>query len=92
VNSVRLDPVSSDATGLSLADPHVEEASGAPREYWMECRASLDDGGQSTAVALSMIQPYREDTVELFEKLASMPDDWLGEQTVTRRAANSALT
>lgn len=44
----------------------------------MECRARLDADGQFTEVALSMIEPYREDTVDFFDKLASLPDDWLG--------------
>lgn len=47
----------------------------------MECRVKLDAGGESTDVALSMIQPYREDTVIFFEKLASVPDGWLGSAT-----------
>ena len=44
----------------------------------MECRVRLDADGQFTEVTLSMIQPYREDTVDFFDKLASMPDGWLG--------------
>jgi hypothetical protein len=79
VDRIRLDGVSSSGASLSLLAPHFEPDRFLHMDaYWMECRVSLDAGGQSTEVALNMIQPYREDTVDFFEKLASMPDDWVG--------------
>jgi Family of unknown function (DUF6228) len=45
---------------------------------WMEFHARLETGGESADVALSMIRPYREDTVTFFDKLSAMPEGWSG--------------
>jgi Family of unknown function (DUF6228) len=44
----------------------------------MECTVRLDADGKSAEMALSMIQPYREDTLAFFDELSSKPDGWLG--------------
>src|SRR5437667_149498 len=54
-----------------------EPATGSD-SYWMECEARVEADDESTEVTLTMIAPYREDTLTFFEKLSSMPDGWLG--------------
>jgi Family of unknown function (DUF6228) len=80
VESARLDGDSnSRPASLSLFDARFEPDRMADSDaYWMECQARLDADGQTTEVAVSMIQPYREDALTFFEKLCSLPDEWLG--------------
>ena len=75
---MRLDADSNGApASLSLFDARFRTDRFAGSDtYWMECQAKLDADGESTEVALSMIQPYREDTLAFFEKLSSMPNGW----------------
>jgi hypothetical protein len=80
VENVRLDAESnSPPASLSFVDARfTADLLVSSNAYWMECQARLDADGQATEVALSMIQPYREDTLTFFERLSSMPDCWLG--------------
>lgn len=80
MTSVRLESGSGDASvSLAFSDAHFEaERFAGSDAYWMQCQVSLRVDGDSTDVGLSMIQPYREDTLDFFEELSSRPDGWVG--------------
>jgi hypothetical protein len=76
--------MTSDAVRLvGHSDGHSASLSFSGSEFgrdndWMDCLVELASNDRRTEVAVTMIRPYREDTIVFFEKLASKPDTWLG--------------
>ncbi len=70
---------------LAFIDPKFDELRSIRADpywradaYWMDCRVRLEAGGNVVEAKLSMIEPYRDDTIAFFRELSARDDRWSG--------------